>query len=161
MHSYRGNIFKSGMPTNVMLFEGTVVAVIVASLAIIHKTDSAEAVVTPFTELAVDGWSYLVNVVAARAETAGRVVIRFLGNVLAALLSIAAGLVYEFLVWLGEGAVYLVQTYGPVVKEKAIEHGSRALRWTADTLQMLAEELWKLMILSKDRTQEAIERALE
>ena len=144
-----------------MLMESIIAVAVVSLLVIIHVTDSAEEVAAVFTDAAIRIWQFGVDVVASRVRFYGTLALEAIGNALALGLSIAAGLAHGFVVWVWEGIVYVARTYGPVAKDKAVEYGSRALRWTADTLRMLSEELWKLMILSKDRTQEAIERALK
>ena len=144
-----------------MLMESILAVGIISFLAIIHVTDSAEEVVTPFTDAAIRLWHFGIDFIASRAKFFGTLIIEAIGNTFAAILSIAAGLVWEFLVWLREKTVYVVRTQGPVVFGKIQEYANRTFHWSAETFRMLIEELWKLMVMGKERTQEVIEEALQ
>lgn len=144
-----------------MLYEALFAAGFIAFLAIIHVTDSAEEVITPFSDAAIRIWQFGIDVVASRMRFYGSLVIEAVGNGLTVLLVIIAGLVWNSLVWLKQETLYVTQTYGPIAKDKAVEYGNRGLRWVEKTLQILGEEFWKLVVVGKDRTQKAIKRALK
>lgn len=167
------------MAAEILAIEG----IVILSLVVIYRLELEDAIVEMFADITHQGWEFLVDTLSARLKVAGGMAIDGLAGLAKLALRFSGGLLFLALVTAKDRTIYGVKTYAPVITEGikgeskrfgaflhglgvaavdiVLEYGPPLFWGTVDALRMLVEELYGLMMVSKDRTQEAIERALK